>query len=909
MKKTLFNIAVGLFILSATSCTDEVLINEQDGLRITGGMATESRTTFIQDGEWTHTHWEINDAIGLYTNNQSNVPYKAVSSGSHSEFVAASTSTINAVEGNKVRAYYPYNDKASTSSVPLPYTIGLSSAQPAAAFLYSEATINNNSLNFSFKHVYSYLKITVSAQQYKDNLPNGCTLKGGGIYINSDNPISVYDATFNIETQEITHNKTDNKRLFYYIDNLDYNGDGTYTYMVPILPQLPNTPVSVYFFYPQTEKEGYVSLITIQKKNTPSEGFLAGNVYELDITGGEAGNVSETEALTDLYQSTNGSQWLKNTNWLSDLPVSEWYGINNESVRDFVYTMELAYNNLTGTLPASLAALMNRASWIDLSQNGISGSIPDAVKNHYKWSSLGWLIAPQDPRKGGGLDLTNSNLYMPSTNTTNLIDGKMNTLTNIFSKNKLTQVICLNAPTQVNDVINQFPATRVNQHLDYQSKGFGTVIFTKHAAGTSNTTLTDGLKEKYGNIDGIEWLNALPNATIYYNMTYVFDSNGQLVHIAPYSSTQDNTVVEEKYNTFLTSVLGEPVKHDEFSFDFYTSTDYSKDGEVFIIQKATVGTGIDLIFLGEGFVDTDMASGGRYETKMKQAVDKLFELEPYKSFRNRFNLYGVKVVSPTAEFTPGATKRINEDYATAFEYAKKYKADLPQNARMMITVIYNTESYVDRSYCAMYSNGDFVAFNMDVIDNTLIHEVGGHGFAKLADEYVEGGYEFTTIPEEEKTTLDNYYSMEWGWFCNVDYHSTKSTVRWSRLLNDSRYANDGIGIYEGAYTYGLGTYRPSENSMMRHNVSWFNAPSREAIYKAIMTLSEGTGWTYNYENFVSYDAKNRSTSASSRSATMKQTRKEMMEIREKHREPVFIKGSLRDAARKSKNDNITVPLR
>lgn len=910
MKKTLLNIAVGLFILSATSCTDEVLINETNGLRISGGMAPDSRTTFVQDGDWTHTHWEINDAIGLYTTDQTNVSYQAVSSGSYSEFIASTNTTLNSVEGNKVRAYYPYTSKASGNSVPLPYTISQSSDSPAAAFLYSEATISNNSLNFSFKHVFSYLKITLSAQQFKDNLPNGCTLKDGGLYIQSENPISAYDASFNMINQQITHHKTDNERLFYYTDNLDYNGNDTYTYMIPILPQPGNTSVNVSLFYPQTGNTGYVSLISVYKKNTPSEGFLAGNVYELDITGGEAGSISEKQALTDLYQSTNGSQWLNNTNWLSNLPVSEWYGINNSSIKDFVYTVELSYNNLNGTIPESLAALMNRAAWLDISQNAIHGTIPDAVKSHYKWSKLGWLIVPQDPRKGGGLDLENSNLYMPSSNTTNLIDGTTNTLSNIFSKNKLTQVICLNKPSQVNDVINQFPATRVNQHLDYQSKGLGTVIFTDHDPGTSQSNLVNGLKDKYGTIEGLDWLYELPNATIYYNMTYVFDSNGQLVHIAPYSSSLDNFVVEKNYTAFLSSVFGDPVKHDKFSFDFYTSTDYSKDGEVFTMQSATEGKGIDLVFLGEGFVDKDMAAGGRYETKMKEAADKLFELEPYKSFRNRFNLYGVKVVSPTAEFTSGAEKRINENYETAFSYAEKYDPNLPQDARMMIIVVYNTDSYVGRSYCAMFGNGDFVAFNMDVIDNTLIHEVGGHGFAKLGDEYVEGGYEFVTIPQDEMNTLDTYHSHEWGWFSNVDYHNSKSTIRWSRLLNDSRYAYDGLGIYEGAYTYGKGVYRPSDNSMMRYNISWFNAPSREAIYKAIMTLSEGAGWTYKYEDFVAYDAKNRSTSAAtSRSAAMKQSRKEMLEIREKHREPVFIQGSLRDAARKSKKNNITVPLR
>ena len=337
----------------------------------------------------------------------------------------------------------------------------------------------------------------------------------------------------------------------------------------------------------------------------------------------------------------------------------------------------------------------------------------------------------------------------------------------------------------------------------------------------------------------------------------------------------------------------------------YHSTDYSKDGEVFTIQKATKGKGIDLVFLGEGFVDKDMAAGGKYETKMKEAVDKMFELEPYKSLQDRFNIYGVKVVSPTAEFIEGAEKRINEDYATAFTYAAK--VNLPANTRRMVAVIYNTNHYVDRSYCGLYSNGDFVAFNMDVIDNTLIHEVCGHGIAKLADEYVEGGQENLSLSEEEKNTLDQMYLVDWGWYANVDYHNTKNTVRWAQLLNDSRYANDNLDIYEGAYYVGKGAYRPSKNSMMNSNISWFNAPSREAIYKAVMTLSEGSSWKYDYEQFVAFDSKNIGTAPqSARSASQEP---DADEFRQKHRKPVLIKGSWKDAIQNTQNSTVIIPLR
>ena len=900
MKKNLIQIVLGLFILSIASCTDEVLVNKQNGLRISGGIAPESRTTFIDDGEWTHTHWVANDMIGLYSDSETNVAYKAVSSGSTTDFAQNGSASVASVEGKKVRAYYPYSDMAQGNAVPLPYTIGQSSSKPASAFLYSEATISKNALNFKFKHLFSYLRVTITSQQYRGNLPEGCSLEGGGLYIMSNNPISIYDATFNLQTQAITHNDPTNTVLQYSINDMKYDTDETYTYLIPILPQPANSPISINLYYPIDEQEGYVRLVNITEKNTPEEGFLAGSVYELNMADSHVTEEQE-KALSDFFQSTQGTQWSNRNNWLTDKPLEEWYGLNQGTYGlNFVQSMELLDNNLKGTIPASFVEIMNTANHINISYNALTGAIPDAVKNHQNWNSLGWLIVPQNPHAGGGLDLSNSNLYMPDKQTVSLIDNSTNTLKNIFSKNKLTQVICFNNPSDVSGIMSQFPASRVNKHLDYTSNGFETVIFTNN----KNTELANSILQKYGNIDGIHWMSEAPNAPLFFNMTYVFDTNGQLVYIADYNNMYDKTPIDKAYTDFLNSVFGQPSEHAEFSFDFYTSTDYSKDGEMFTIQKATVGNGINLVFLGEGFVDTDMEAGGKYETKMKEAADKMFELEPYKSFRNRFNLYGVKVVSPNAEFTDGAENRINESYDVSFEYASK---SVPEDARMMVVVVYNSDTSVGRSYCALFESGDFVTFVMDGVNNTLIHEACGHGIAKLADEYVESGYESVTLPEEEKEILDTYHAHEWGWFGNVDHNNTNSTVRWSHMLNDSRYANDGLGIFEGAYTYGLGVYRPSDDSMMRYNISWFNAPSREQIYKAIMTLSEGEEWTYNYEDFVTYDAVNL-TSTGARSAIKHPSPQERKEIREKHRKPVFMQGSLRDAARRSRG-NITIPLR
>ena len=101
---------------------------------------------------------------------------------------------------------------------------------------------------------------------------------------------------------------------------------------------------------------------------------------------------------------------------------------------------------------------------------------------------------------------------------------------------------------------------------------------------------------------------------------------------------------------------------------------------------------------------------------------------------------------------------------------------------------------------------------------------------------------------------------KFGWYRNVDYKGgDPASVSWSKFLTDSRYANDKLGVFEGAATYEYGVWRCSKYSMMYNNIAWFNAPSREAIYMRIHRIAYGPSWTYDFEKFVEYDAKNINT--------------------------------------------------
>src|SRR6516225_272691 len=71
-------------------------------------------------------------------------------------------------------------------------------------------------------------------------------------------------------------------------------------------------------------------------------------------------NIQDSLALVDLYNSTNGPGWYKSSNWLTEKPVSKWYGVKVTHSR--VTAINLAFNKLVGNLPSSLGNITNLSS-------------------------------------------------------------------------------------------------------------------------------------------------------------------------------------------------------------------------------------------------------------------------------------------------------------------------------------------------------------------------------------------------------------------------------------------------------------------------------------------------------------------------------------------------------------------
>jgi hypothetical protein len=297
-----------------------------------------------------------------------------------------------------------------------------------------------------------------------------------------------------------------------------------------------------------------------------------------------------------------------------------------------------------------------------------------------------------------------------------------------------------------------------------------------------------------------------------------------------------------------------------------TSTDFSTDKQVRTIQTHTAGRGVPIVLTGDGFLDTDVASGW-FDQVMDVAAENLFTEEPYTSLRPYFDVYAVTAVSKnnifgsgytttfSCELEGGTSTGIDGDHEQVANYVNQV-GGLDLNGTLAV-VILNTNQYAGTTYWGLSESAYNFAIaycpivtdiNNERFRQVLLHEAMGHGFAKLADEYFYD--EQGTIPTDEVKDLKQVQT-QYGWFLNVDTESDPAAVRWATMLTDSRFSDQDLGVYEGGYTYIKGVYRPTPDSMMRQNQDGFNAPSRQAIYNCVMKLALGT--TPTYEEFAEYD--------------------------------------------------------
>lgn len=297
--------------------------------------------------------------------------------------------------------------------------------------------------------------------------------------------------------------------------------------------------------------------------------------------------------------------------------------------------------------------------------------------------------------------------------------------------------------------------------------------------------------------------------------------------------------------------------------------EYGED-EWITLQKATKGNngGINIVLLGDGFNAKDIASG-KYLNDIKQEVEYFFGIEPYKTYRDYFNVYTAIPLSTESGVGTMNTIRYNRfnttftggvglkaDYEEVFDYAlgapTVNKGNLNQT---LIIMVPNSTDY--GGICQMWEDGSAIAFcpqstygyPLDT-RGVIQHEAGGHGFGKLGDEYI---YHNAFIDFCGCSccghVLEFNAAKSLGWYDNLELTGKMHSVGWSHLIFDDRYS-DIVDIYEGGYMHNRGVFRSEPNSCMNNDIPYYSTISRESIVKRIKAYA---GETYSFEDFVKND--------------------------------------------------------
>lgn len=990
MKKLTYIISA-ISVLLATSCTNELETRVQDGK-----LSFSSINASMADLPTSRAHlegggkvvWDVNDNIGIYSDTQTT---PVMFTCNNVDETKATFTSDSEVSGSNFVAYYPYGGATIDGNTMTYYLSNHEEYKPGSYARLCPMIAKSSSNEFRFKHTCGIIRFSMTGTKKVESLQlNGNNYEiingEGTIDLSSDSPTLVIP-----------------------------NG-GQSTIMTTNNLQLTSTPTDFYFIVPSGEFSNGLTLtinylnedstITTVKKMTTQNVTVQRSVmktfsvFDADELVPEEDRIFE--ALMAFYNATGGDNWNNNTNWGSDKPFNEWYGVtyDNENVTG----LNLEGNNLKGAMTNELDELTelrnlylddneltalnvgkntklsflscrnNLIESLDLTNNpnlidlrcGYNKLTKLELSNHSaleyiecQYNQIPELNITKCPNLSGlicmnnnltSLDVTQctalKNMNCEDNNIANLDVTKCTELTGLVCYNnklkslnlsqceKLTYLLCGNNDLSDIDVSNckdlyyfGCDSNKISILDISKNEKLENIYCQYNQISTIEVSHLTNLKELWCADNNISELDVTKNKALEFfscrgNNISVIDvtNNTELICLecsaTPITSLDlcKNVQLERLYcnrmpnltsldvspcsdlvflcvekspnlsivyisqEQTIPTIIADP--HTQIytiggENDIYTSTDFSKDGEVSILQQASVGNGIDIVLMGDAYSDRLIADG-TYDNTMNTAMEKFFSVEPYKSHRNMFNVYSVKAVSKNEKYYIGTETAFSGYFGSgtevggndqqAFNYALKAISEERMDEALVI-VMMNSTNYAGTCYMYLsdagdYGNGTSVSYfpvgtDETALEQVLHHEAGGHGFAKLGDEYAyeENG----AVPESEITEANTFAA--YGWWKNVDFTNDPNNVKWSKFLSDSRYANDGLGIYEGAYTYWTGAYRPSENSIMRYNTGGFNAPSREAIYYRIHKLAYGKDWQYDYEKFVEYDAINRNTTS------------------------------------------------
>ena len=228
---------------------------------------------------------------------------------------------------------------------------------------------------------------------------------------------------------------------------------------------------------------------------------------------------------------------------------------------------------------------------------------------------------------------------------------------------------------------------------------------------------------------------------------------------------------------------------------------------------------IDVAILAEGYTLQEIQT---FYEDADIACKSIFDHEPFKSMKKRFNV--VAVASPSTD-SGVSVPRLNEWKHTAFGshfstfYSDRYlttsRVKAIHNALAgipyeHIIILANTEEYGGGG---IYNSYTLTTAHHPMFRPVVVHEFG-HSFGGLADEYfydndvMTDTYPLDIEPWEQNISTQVDFAAKWK-----DMLSENTPVPTPAEVSE----NYPTGVYEGGGYSAKGIFRPAENCRMRTN--------------------------------------------------------------------------------------------
>lgn len=669
-----------------------------------------------------------------------------------------------------------------------------------------------------------------------------------------------------------------------------------------------------------TDDEGYVVALSLWDSNLngsfPEEICQLSHLQRLQLVGNVTGiipsSIGNLSNLLSLYiQSENLSGSLPKSiceiTGLQELTVGGLGGVLPEEIGNLtnLTTLSLFPFYGDGPLPDSFAKLINLTTlmisdanfnqpfpecilnmshlqFLSLVRCGLSGQIPSGIGN---LTDMRFLNLPGNSLSG---PIPNSFGQLNNLISLNLDDNAFTEFPSSISQCDALQTVYLSGNQSEMLFNNDIWLAPSLQYLNLRNSnitgslsaavGFATKlqeldISRNHFSGTLPPEMSGMTSLRSLIINNNEFTGSIPDS---------FSALSGLETFILFNNYMSGPIAEDVVllDVFSKWMLNPQYNDGIFTYSLYESTSFTGNKTVTMLREATVGNGINIVLMGDAYTDKDIADG-TYDYAMNLACDALFEVEPFKSYENRFNVYAISLVSRNGhvvgdtalgiDYEPALGSAGYSGYGSSLDIVNEVIPDLDVEQLTIGIIVNNLHS---AGACSAYQWGTSSTpygsgCSISVIPNkyvdgsegihdfvyTVIHEVVGHGFGKLGDEYAT----YEGHISDQQSGFVTEIQQEHGWVMNVSVTNDPNQVPWKAFLALPAYVNDGITLIEGGYNCTFGVWRPTNSSIMSCDYRiypFFNAPSREAIYRRIHLISDGSEWTYDFDDFVQWDAKN-----------------------------------------------------